>query len=150
MIVTLPQHFFLTKNERIQLIVESNQMTKSITIVHIDKDCYFGFESSCPHSGGPLSRGVIDIESLRIECPWHKFIFDLSTGESFDDSDRPLTVYSVKKCGPFEIDIDISGTFIRHESISCSKLTAHSVIKMENADTLAEWATMILNEPSKI
>lgn len=41
------------------------------------------FRNACAHQGLPLERGVCDIESGTITCPWHGFQFDTATGECF-------------------------------------------------------------------
>lgn len=35
----------------------------------------------CPHSGGPLNEGIVNTHD-QIVCPWHRFAFDLDTGNS--------------------------------------------------------------------
>jgi 3-phenylpropionate/trans-cinnamate dioxygenase ferredoxin subunit len=38
--------------------------------------------NDCPHFGGPLAQGPISTTRGEIICPWHKFRFDLATGQS--------------------------------------------------------------------
>jgi len=38
------------------------------------------FCSVCPHKGGPLHEGQWG-PGPRVRCPWHGYVFDLSTGE---------------------------------------------------------------------
>ena len=37
------------------------------------------YSSVCPHMGGPLEQGRI--QNGEVTCPWHRYRFDLSTGE---------------------------------------------------------------------
>jgi phenylpropionate dioxygenase-like ring-hydroxylating dioxygenase large terminal subunit len=37
------------------------------------------YSSVCPHMGGPLDSG--QIANGEVICPWHRFRFDLSTGQ---------------------------------------------------------------------
>jgi nitrite reductase/ring-hydroxylating ferredoxin subunit len=34
----------------------------------------------CPHQGGPLAEGMI--EGTTVVCPWHAWVFDVTTGQS--------------------------------------------------------------------
>ena len=47
----------------------------------------------CPHRGGPLADGQIDLKV--VVCPLHLNAFDLTTGCSTGDQ-PPLTVYAVR------------------------------------------------------
>lgn len=38
--------------------------------------------NDCPHFGGPLAQGAISAARGEIICPWHRFRFDLGTGQS--------------------------------------------------------------------
>jgi nitrite reductase/ring-hydroxylating ferredoxin subunit len=38
--------------------------------------------NDCPHFGGPLAQGPLSTARGEIICPWHKFRFDLATGQS--------------------------------------------------------------------
>lgn len=40
---------------------------------------YYAIDDTCPHSGGPLSQGMV--EGTKVTCPWHGADFDLQTGE---------------------------------------------------------------------
>jgi nitrite reductase (NADH) small subunit len=47
----------------------------------------------CPHRGGPLADGQIDLKV--VVCPLHQNAFDLTTGCSHGGQ-PPLTVYAVR------------------------------------------------------
>ena len=47
----------------------------------------------CPHRGGPLADGQIDLKV--VVCPLHLNAFDLTTGCS-TTGQQPLTVYAVR------------------------------------------------------
>ena len=47
----------------------------------------------CPHKGGPLADGQIDLKV--VVCPLHLNAFDLTTGCS-TTGQQPLTVYAVR------------------------------------------------------
>lgn len=50
-----------------------------IAVFLIDGSPY-AISDTCPHRGGPLSRG--DLEGSLVRCPIHGWPFDLKTGES--------------------------------------------------------------------
>ncbi|KAJ3076629.1 hypothetical protein HDU98_001638 [Podochytrium sp. JEL0797] len=70
--------------------------TDFILVSH--NDSLYCIESVCPHSGGPLFKGPIEVQDIEdldptsdkcggggdafIVCPWHSFRFNLKTGES--------------------------------------------------------------------
>jgi nitrite reductase (NADH) small subunit len=47
----------------------------------------------CPHSGGPLADGQIDLK--QVVCPLHLYAWDLTTGCSLSGQ-SPVTVYQVR------------------------------------------------------
>merc|ERR1719242_910089 len=59
--------------------------------------------SRCPHAGGPLFKGDIEVlpdRSLCVRCPWHKWAFRLSGRQSHGDcvfppgrDDKKLQLY---------------------------------------------------------
>jgi nitrite reductase (NADH) small subunit len=40
----------------------------------------YAIEDRCPHSGGPLSEGLV--HSASVTCPLHNWVIDLATGEA--------------------------------------------------------------------
>jgi nitrite reductase/ring-hydroxylating ferredoxin subunit len=66
----------------------------------------FAVNNVCPHRGGPLIRGTVQItpDGAQLRCPMHGWPFRLATGESV----RPgrATVYPVTVHGE-RIEIDI-------------------------------------------
>ena len=49
----------------------------------------------CPHSGGPI--GEATIKDGIIECPWHGWRFDATTGDSADKEDgHTIEVYETR------------------------------------------------------
>ncbi|BFZ26001.1 hypothetical protein BsWGS_29040 [Bradybaena similaris] len=60
------------------------------------KGKFFAMEAWCSHMGGPLFEGDIEDHKgvCHVMCPWHAFMFDLSTGES--DIGLKQQVYPVK------------------------------------------------------
>jgi nitrite reductase/ring-hydroxylating ferredoxin subunit/Fe-S cluster biogenesis protein NfuA len=52
-------------------------------IVIRSKEGLRAFRNACAHQGLPLERGVCDVESGTITCPWHGFQFDSASGECF-------------------------------------------------------------------
>ena len=78
-------------NTENRLLVQINQL--QFTIINIQQE-YYGIESSCPHSGGPLGSG--DIEDLHIKCPWHGYRYYLIDGSCEDDPDHSAEILPVK------------------------------------------------------
>ncbi|KAJ3254814.1 hypothetical protein HK103_006804 [Boothiomyces macroporosus] len=62
-------------------------------------------ESTCPHSGGPLYKGPVEIQDiedtvgckkeLHLICPWHAYRFSVETGKSVDDDIFETAVFGV-------------------------------------------------------
>lgn len=55
-------------------------------------DILYAFDESCPHQGHPLVHG--HCENGKIECPLHRYQFDLKTGQGHGLS---LQTYPVKE-----------------------------------------------------
>lgn len=58
--------------------------TKEPDLVNPDYDQLYAMEASCPHLGADLSHVEIEEceDSVIAVCPWHRYDFDLETGES--------------------------------------------------------------------
>jgi nitrite reductase/ring-hydroxylating ferredoxin subunit len=48
----------------------------------------------CPHQGGPLHEGMM--EGTGVVCPWHAWVFDVSTGTSPVNPRAKIPCYPVK------------------------------------------------------
>ena len=69
---------------------------KSIVLFRVDGQV-FAVDRVCPHWGGPIAEGKVSAKRLEIECPWHRFRFDLKTGACVASTLRPsLPVYPVR------------------------------------------------------
>ena len=51
----------------------------------------YAIANTCPHRGGPLSRGKL--EGTTVRCPIHGWTFDLSTGESQNQPGQKVPCY---------------------------------------------------------
>ncbi|HYV07256.1 MAG TPA: Rieske (2Fe-2S) protein [Blastocatellia bacterium] len=46
---------------------------------------FYALDNTCMHRGGPLGEGFVDQRNLTVQCPWHGWIYSLSTGVSTFD-----------------------------------------------------------------
>ncbi len=53
----------------------------------------------CPHFSGPLAQGRISTARGEIICPWHRFRFDLTTGQSVTNPAMMATLLPVEVRG---------------------------------------------------
>ncbi|QRV95971.1 hypothetical protein RhiJN_23989 [Ceratobasidium sp. AG-Ba] len=60
-----------------------------LSAVSPDKPQFYAMESTCPHLGADLSHAELELDQPDMEemtaavvCPWHRYDFDLRTGES--------------------------------------------------------------------
>lgn len=49
-------------------------------VVIKDADQIFVIADICPHMGGYISQGKYCAKSRSLQCPWHGYIFDVTTG----------------------------------------------------------------------
>jgi len=54
----------------------------------------YATENSCPHSGGPLGKGILRGEL--ITCPWHMWSFNVRTGLCDVNPEERIETYPVK------------------------------------------------------
>jgi nitrite reductase (NADH) small subunit len=54
-------------------------------------------DNVCPHRGGPLAEGVI--EHGKIVCPWHRWEFDLATGQATQSAAVKAMTYPLRLQG---------------------------------------------------
>jgi thiamine pyrophosphate-dependent acetolactate synthase large subunit-like protein/nitrite reductase/ring-hydroxylating ferredoxin subunit len=76
----------------------------SIALTHVNGD-YSAMDNRCPHQGGPLGEGSIEIGTdgqCWLRCPWHGWDFDPKTGlppGGHEDSGQPLYPIEVRDDG---------------------------------------------------
>jgi nitrite reductase/ring-hydroxylating ferredoxin subunit len=69
---------------------------KSVVLFRVNGEV-FAMGRNCPHWGGPMDEGRISTKRMEVECPWHRFRFDLKTGACVASKLRPaLPVYPVR------------------------------------------------------
>src|SRR3954452_24307971 len=49
-----------------------------IAVFRTAEDEVFAIRDRCPHSGGPLSQGIV--HGARVTCPLHNWVIDLASG----------------------------------------------------------------------
>ncbi len=66
---------------------------KKVLVLRISEG-FFAMEDACPHKLVKLSKGEL-IDELEIECYWHKYRFNVKTGEECTGKNiRPVKTYS--------------------------------------------------------
>jgi nitrite reductase (NADH) small subunit len=65
----------------------------------------YAVDGLCMHQGGPLARGKL--ADGTIQCPWHGWTYELSTGNNATTSQRMLRTYPIRENqGKIEIDFE--------------------------------------------
>lgn len=77
---------------------------KSIAIFNIDGS-FYAIENLCPHRGAPMVDGEVD--GTIVTCPWHRWEFDVTTGQSPVNPAACVNTYPCKIVGD-DIMIEIS------------------------------------------
>ncbi|MBX3301727.1 MAG: Rieske 2Fe-2S domain-containing protein [Nitrospira sp.] len=54
---------------------------------------FYAIDNSCPHAGGPLGEGAL-CEGV-VECPWHGWKFDVTSGERVGNPNFQVTCCEV-------------------------------------------------------
>jgi nitrite reductase (NADH) small subunit len=62
-----------------------------------DDDTYRAVDDFCLHQGGPLSEGTV--EGGVVTCPWHRWRYDLASGQRVDRTGSRIRVYPVRVSG---------------------------------------------------
>lgn len=79
-----------------------------VAVFNVDGE-YYALPNHCPHVGGPLGEGpltghatvdddqeiVYDETEKVLECPWHTWRFDVTTGRNVDDPRYRLATFEV-------------------------------------------------------
>jgi thiamine pyrophosphate-dependent acetolactate synthase large subunit-like protein/nitrite reductase/ring-hydroxylating ferredoxin subunit len=104
--------------------------THSMALTHIDGE-YTAMENRCPHQGGPLGEGSIEIGDdgqCWLRCPWHGWDFDPKTGRppgGHEDSGQVL----------YPVDVREDGIYVGIEADPPHETTVTDVM----AETLTNW-----------
>lgn len=64
-----------------------------VVVFNID-DTFHAIDDTCPHRGGPLSKGFL--EGTTIYCPLHGWPFDVITGEMPGNPEICVPLYPVR------------------------------------------------------
>lgn len=54
---------------------------------------YFAVSGTCPHHGGPIGDGRVS--GTTVECPWHRWEYDIMTGRRVDKVGSPLETFEI-------------------------------------------------------
>ena len=104
--------------------------TRSMALTHIDGE-YAAMDNRCPHQGGPLGEGSIEIGGdgqCWLRCPWHGWDFDPKTGlppGGHEDSGQAL----------FPVDVREDGIYVGLEAEAPHATTVTDVM----AETMTNW-----------
>jgi nitrite reductase/ring-hydroxylating ferredoxin subunit len=70
---------------------------KTLAVFNVD-GTYYALDDRCPHSGGPLSEGLL--QGHEVTCPWHEARFDVTTGAHLcPPARKDVACYKVQVCG---------------------------------------------------
>jgi len=73
-------------------VVEVNE--KMLAVFNVD-GTFHVLDNECPHRGGSLCEG--DLEGCTITCPWHRWEYNLASGDCVNEPEtKKATVYQVK------------------------------------------------------
>ncbi len=56
---------------------------------------FYAIDNACPHAGGPLGEGRVR-DSGVVECPWHGWRFDVTTGQRVGNPDFEVPCCAVR------------------------------------------------------
>jgi len=71
-----------------------NTAEGDIGIFRTNDDSIFALRDACPHSGGPLSQGIV--HDHQVTCPLHNWNIELSSGEAVAPDEGCAATYPVK------------------------------------------------------
>ena len=68
---------------------------RAIAIFNVDGQ-FYALDNTCMHRGGPLGEGFVDRNNLTVQCPWHGWLYSLTTGASPIDPMARVETFEVK------------------------------------------------------
>ena len=66
---------------------------KSIAVFN-SEGTFYAIENTCKHKGGPLGDG--SLSGTSVTCPWHGWVYDVTTGSCSTDSSITVQKFDVK------------------------------------------------------
>ncbi|WP_336514933.1 Rieske (2Fe-2S) protein [Pollutibacter soli] len=75
-------------------LCEIHVNSKSVCLAKYN-DKIFAFPAKCPHAGGYLSNGYIDVQG-NIVCPLHRYKFNMTNGRNVSGEGYYLKIYPVE------------------------------------------------------
>ena len=76
---------------------------KHIALFNVDGKIH-AMDDTCPHAGAPLAGGTL--HGCVVNCPWHGWPFDVTTGRMSGQTEDCLTVYPVHLNGD-QIEVEV-------------------------------------------
>lgn len=77
---------------------------QSIAVFHVE-GAFYAIENLCPHRGAPLVDGELD--GKLVICPWHRWEFDVTTGQSPANPAACVKTYPCKVVGE-DVVVEVS------------------------------------------
>ena len=117
---------------------------RKYTIIKVDQT-FYGIESSCPHSGGPLGLG--DIEDTSIKCPWHGYVFSLKDGSCEDDPCHAADTLTLKVLNE-QLYVQVEEhqqVKVINSNVESLQISFEIEAEIRNPSTLIDWARSILD-----
>src|SRR5438093_1446062 len=68
---------------------------RSIALFNVNGE-FFALDNICSHRGGPLGEGFVDQNNCTVQCPWHGWVYSLSTGGSSINPMAKVEKFEVK------------------------------------------------------
>ena len=79
-----------------QFFISNEKGTKiEIAVFNIDGK-YYSISNTCQHQGGPLSKGILDIEKKIVTCPWHGWKYSVIDGKAPHKGGDSVNSYETK------------------------------------------------------
>ena len=106
---------------------------KQIALFNVD-GIFYAIDNNCAHRGGPLGEGSLD--GSTVICPWHRWSYDVTSGECLTNSQICQEKYEVKIEGQ-EIKVAIQ-TFRNIFSLNNLNIRLYLQSKDEPIDHIEE------------
>ena len=68
-----------------------------VAVFRTGDDRVFAIDDHCPHSGGPLSEGIV--HGASVTCPLHNWVISLETGKAQGADDGAVRTVPIKLDG---------------------------------------------------